>query len=299
MYRHLLVPLDDSPLAVETVQSGRHARQDARRESDVLPRAGGLRRVEHRRARARDVARGVQRARGGRGAGDPRQGRSGRAGGRRAARLRDHDERPAARGHSARRRGARLRPDLHRLARPPRHQGADARLADAEGPPADDDSGAGVGGRKQSAGRGDACAAHDDPRRASLACRGHPRARIRRPRRRAIRERRRRFRCCARCCITSRRFRRSCIIRRKTRICSASCARGRSEFDATLDELERQHVEGHRLVDGTGAKHRRLRGGSAGRPARDSRRQSSGFRRRRCSTWRSKPRSSSRPRART
>ena len=29
-----------------------------------------------------------------------------------------------------------MRPDLHRLARPPRHQGSDARLADAEGPAA-------------------------------------------------------------------------------------------------------------------------------------------------------------------
>ena len=64
------------------------------------------------------------------------------------------------------------------------------------------------------------------------------------------RNRRRRFRCCARCCATSRRFpetlhhpKEDAYLFRKLR------ARTR-EFDATLDELERQHVEGHALVDG-------------------------------------------------
>ena len=59
------------------------------------------------------------------------------------------DERPAARGDPRRRRSARLRPDLHGLARPSRRQGPDARLADAESAAAHDHSGAGVGGGEQ------------------------------------------------------------------------------------------------------------------------------------------------------
>ena len=45
------------------------------------------------------------------------------------------------------------------------------------------------------------------------------------------------------------RFRRSCITRRKTRICFRKLRARTTEYDATLDELERQHVEGHRLIE--------------------------------------------------
>ena len=88
MYRHLMVPLDDSPLSVETVDQAVklaatlgakvtffHAQADYGASS-----IGALERV---------MSPGrVQRARGRRGAGDPGQGRGRRAGGRRAARLR-------------------------------------------------------------------------------------------------------------------------------------------------------------------------------------------------------------------
>ena len=154
MYRHLMVPLDDSPLVGRDGQPGRQARPRARREGDVLPRAGGLRRIEHRRARARDVAGGVQRARGRRGARDPRQGRSGRPRSGRAPRLRGHDERPAATRRSssaAEARGC----DLIFIASHGRRgiKGLMLGSRDAEGPAAHDDSGAGVGGREQSARR--------------------------------------------------------------------------------------------------------------------------------------------------
>ena len=88
-----------------------------------------------------------------------------------------------------------------------------------------------------------------------------------------------------------------CITRRRTRTCSASCARGRSEFDATLDELERQHVDGHairrRSWSRASSPTRRIR--TTDCPASPTR--SSASRRRRCSTWRSRRRSSCPPRA--
>ena len=131
MYRHLLVPIDDSQLSVETVNQAVSARPRARRAGDVLPRPGRLRCVEPRRARARDVARRVQRADGRRGARAARQGRGRRAHRGRRARLGRDDQRPACRGDSRRRRSARLRPHLHGVPRPARPQGHDGRLADA------------------------------------------------------------------------------------------------------------------------------------------------------------------------
>ena len=151
----------------------------ARCEGHVLPRAGGLRRVEHRRARARDRARRLQRAHG-----RAKRGRSWRR--RKPSRARPASattsfattSEPAARGDSRCRREAGLRPDLHRVAWAPRHQGTDARLADAEGSAARDDPGAGVVRREQHRARSDAGAARDHRRRASLARGGRPRPRI-------------------------------------------------------------------------------------------------------------------------
>ena len=268
MYRHLLVPLDDSPLAVDTVHQAVtfaktlgakvtffHAQADYGASS-----IGALERVmspatfnEHMAGEARAILAKAEVV---------------AQGGRRSPRLRHHDERPAARGHSARRRGARLRPDLHRLARPPWHQGTDARLADAEGPPADDNSGAGVGGRKQPAVTR-RCSRRS--RRSATSTARSPRSSMgsnSSPGKRAIRRRRRRFRCCARCSITSSRFPEKLHHPKEDAYLFRKLRERTSEFDATLDELERQHVDGHQLVERAGAEHRRLRGGSARRPAR-------------------------------
>ena len=229
MYRHLLVPLDDSPLAVETVNQAVtfaktlgakvtffHAQADYGASS-----IGALERVmspatfnEHMAGEARAIlakAEVVARV-----AGVPH----------------DSAVMTSDRPHEAilrRRRGARLRPDLHRLARPPRHQGADARLADAEGPPADDDSGAGVGGRKQSAATRRCSrrsrSIRDEHRSLAAVIHGLEfvvRAGARSGNAAVVSAAARDAR------ITSRRFRRSCIIRRKTPTCSASCARARA-----------------------------------------------------------------------
>ena len=150
----------------------------------------------------------------------------------------------------------------------PRHQGLDARLADAEGPAADDDSGAGLGGRKQLAAPSIADAPLAiDPRRAPLAGRGDPRPRVRRPRgarpghaavvSAAARD----------ASTTSRVSRRRCIIRRKTRICSASCARARASSTRRSTSSSGSTSSGHRARRRARAEHRRLRGGSARRPA--------------------------------
>ena len=160
-------------------------------------------------------------------------------------------------------------------------KGLDARLADAEGAPADDDSGAGGGGREQLAVRGDARAAHDDPRRAPLDRRGHPWARIRRPRKRAT----------GNAAVVSAAARDAplprgvsgerCIIRRKTRTCSASCASARASSTRRSTSSSASTSSGHAARRRAGAEHRRLRGGSRERPDRASRRRSSGSRQRR------------------
>jgi hypothetical protein len=69
--------------------------------------------------------------------------------------------------------------------------------------------------------------------------------------------------CSMRSFDTSRSSRRSCTIRRKT--LPVPRLRGRtSEFDGTLAELERQHAEGHRLIDELEGALTRYEAGEAG-----------------------------------
>ncbi len=88
MYRHLLVPLDDSALATELVSQSVRARRGARREGHVLPRAGRLRLDAALAALERVMWPALlQRRRGGRRARRPREGRRRGARGRRRVRV--------------------------------------------------------------------------------------------------------------------------------------------------------------------------------------------------------------------
>ena len=148
MYRHLMVPLDDSALSAET--AGKAVR---------LARTLGAK-VTFFHAQEDYGATSVGALQGVIAPADFNEGMAGEARAilakaeavaRRQAspRIVRDDQRPALRGDPRRRRAARLRPDLHRVARAPRHQGTDARLADAEGSAARDDPGARLVRREQ------------------------------------------------------------------------------------------------------------------------------------------------------
>ena len=262
MYRHLLVPLDDSPLSFDTVRKAvvfartlgakvtfLHAQDDY--ESSSL---GALERVISPAAFNETPGR--------RGARDAVEGRGRRTRGRRRPRLGRGDEQPAPRGDSRHGRTARLRPDLHRLARPPRLKGLV------------------LGSQTQkvlqhttipvlvSAVESNLPAdqpirpLRHDRRRAPLARSGDPRPRVPRPRsarqgtaavvRAAARD----------APLHQASFPRRCTIRRRTRTCSRKLRERTTAFDETLDELERQHVAGRQLVERLEDSIVALRGGS-------------------------------------
>ena len=178
MYRHLLVPIDDSMLSVEglfgrAVEFARvlgaritffHAKADYAGSS-----VGALERVmspgtfnEQVAGEARALLAKAEVV----------------AGGRPAVRLALHHQRPAVRLDSPGGRGAWLRPHLHGLPRAARHQEPDPGLADATGAPAHDHSRAGVGRRGQRRRAGIPRARDDHPRGAPVARGGDLRARV-------------------------------------------------------------------------------------------------------------------------
>ena len=124
MYRHLMVPLDDSPLSVDTVGRAVELARALGAKVTFFHAQGRLRRVEQLGALERVMSPAAFNENV---AGEARALLAkaevvARDGGRAHDSLVD-DERPAARGDPRRRRSARLRPDLHGLARPPRRQG--------------------------------------------------------------------------------------------------------------------------------------------------------------------------------
>ena len=127
------------------------------------------------------------------------------------------------------------------------------------------------------------CATGDHPRRTPLARGGHPRARIAGRARRASRDDR--HVSLLRAMPITSGISRCAASSEGRRVPVPQIARAHSEFNDTLDELQRQHVAGHELRRRSWREHRRLRGGSAGRPRRVRRRRSSASRRRSCSTW--------------
>ena len=182
MFRHLLVPIDDSALSTETVRQAVmfastlgakitffHAKADygassiGALERVMSPSAFNEQMAGEARAllaKAETVARAANVA---------------------YASIWRH-ERPAVRGDPRRRRTQRLRSHLHGVARRARPEEPDPRLADAARAPAHHHSGARRVGRRQCAGAAPCGTARDHPRGAPLARRGDPRARIPGPR---------------------------------------------------------------------------------------------------------------------
>ena len=247
MYRHMMVPLDDSPLSFDTVRKASCSPR-ARREGHVPPRAGGLRNVERRRARARDLARRVQRTHRRRGARDAVKAEV-------VAREAgvDHDsvavtsDRPyEAILETAERRGC----DLIFMASHGK-RGLKGLVLGSQTQKVLQQTTIPVLVRRWRAtlpGRRTDQAAGHDRRRASLARCGDPRPRVPGPRS-ARHGTPPSFGCSARCSTTSRSFPRRCTIRRRTRTCFRKLRERTSEFDETLAELERQHVTGRQLVE--------------------------------------------------